>query len=41
MARLRAYTSAENDSKARQLARHIRRGWERYVDQLTDPGIQK
>ena len=35
MARMRAYTSAENDSKARQLARYIKEVGERYVDQLT------
>ena len=35
MARMRAYTSAENDGKARQLARYIKEIGERYVDQLT------
>lgn len=35
MARLRAYTSAENDGKARQLARYVKEIGERYVDQLT------
>lgn len=34
MAALRKYTSAENDSKARQLARYIKETGERYVDQL-------
>ncbi len=34
MAKLRAYTSAENDGKARQLARYIKEVGERYVDQL-------
>jgi len=35
MARLRTYTSGENDGKARQLARYIKEIGERYVDQLT------
>jgi hypothetical protein len=35
MARQRASTSAENDGKARQLARYIKEIGERYVDQLT------
>ncbi len=35
MAKSRAYTSAENDGKARQLARYIKEVGERYVDQLT------
>lgn len=35
MARMRAYTSAENDGKARQLARYVKEIGERYVDQLT------
>lgn len=35
MARARAYSSAENDGKARQLARYIKEVGERYVDQLT------
>lgn len=35
MARNRAYTSAENDGRARQLARYIKEIGERYVDQLT------
>jgi hypothetical protein len=34
MAVLRKYTSGENDSKARQLARYIKETGERYVDQL-------
>ncbi len=34
MASLRKYTSGENDSKARQLARYIKETGERYVDQL-------
>lgn len=34
MARQRAYTSAENDGKARQLARYVKEIGERYVDQL-------
>lgn len=34
MARMRRYTSAENDSKSRQLARYIKEVGERYVDQL-------
>lgn len=34
MAALRRYTSGENDSKARQLARYIKEIGERYVDQL-------
>ena len=34
MAKMRAYTSAENDGKARQLARYIKEVGERYVDQL-------
>jgi hypothetical protein len=34
MAALRKYTSGENDSKARQLARYIKETGERYVDQL-------
>jgi hypothetical protein len=34
MATLRRYTSGENDSKARQLARYIKETGERYVDQL-------
>jgi len=35
MARMRAYTSGENDGKARQLARYVKEVGERYVDQLT------
>lgn len=35
MARTRAYTAAENDGKARQLARYIEEVGERYVDQLS------
>lgn len=35
MAKSRAYTSAENDGKARQLARYLKEIGERYVDQLT------
>jgi Zn-dependent M28 family amino/carboxypeptidase len=35
MARLRQYTSGENDGKARQLARYIKEIGERYVDQIT------
>jgi len=35
MAGLRKYTSGENDSKARQLARYIKETGEKYVDQLT------
>ncbi|NQU85923.1 MAG: M20/M25/M40 family metallo-hydrolase [Mariniphaga sp.] len=35
MARNRAYTSGENDGKARQLARYVKEVGERYVDQLT------
>lgn len=35
MSRLRSYTSAENDSKARELARYVKEVGERYVDQLT------
>ncbi|MDT8402371.1 MAG: M20/M25/M40 family metallo-hydrolase, partial [Bacteroidales bacterium] len=34
MARMRAYTSGENDGKARQLARYIKEVGERYVDQI-------
>jgi hypothetical protein len=34
MARMRAYTSGENDGKARQLARYIKEVGERYVDQM-------
>jgi len=34
MARIRSYTAAENDGKARQLARYIKEVGERYVDQL-------
>jgi hypothetical protein len=34
MARARAYSSGENDGKARQLARYIKETGERYVDQL-------
>ena len=34
MAALRKYTSGENDSRARQLARYIKETAERYVDQL-------
>ena len=34
MARMRAYTAAENDGKARQLARYVKEVGERYVDQL-------
>jgi hypothetical protein len=34
MSRARAYTSAENDSKSRQLARYIKEVGERYVDQF-------
>ncbi len=34
MERIRRYTSAENDSKSRQLARYIKEVGERYVDQL-------
>ena len=34
MAALRKFTSGENDSKARQLARYIKETGERYVDQL-------
>jgi len=34
MAALRKYTSGENDSKTRQLARYIKETGERYVDQL-------
>jgi hypothetical protein len=34
MASLRKYTSGENDSKARQLARYIKETGERYVEQL-------
>ncbi|MBT30975.1 MAG: peptidase M28 [Thalassobius sp.] len=34
MERMRRYTSAENDSKSRQLARYIKEVGERYVDQL-------
>jgi len=35
MAALRRYTSGENDSRARQLARYIKEVGERYVDQIT------
>jgi Zn-dependent M28 family amino/carboxypeptidase len=35
MARMRSYTSGENDGKARQLARYAKEVGERYVDQLT------
>ncbi|MBN2773241.1 MAG: M28 family metallopeptidase [Prolixibacteraceae bacterium] len=35
MERMRAYTSGENDGKARQLARYVKETGERYVDQLT------
>lgn len=35
MAKLRAYTAAENDGKARQLARYVKEVGERYVDQLS------
>lgn len=35
MARMRSYTSGENDGKARQLARYVKEIGERYVDQLT------
>ncbi|MDX1284565.1 MAG: M28 family metallopeptidase, partial [Draconibacterium sp.] len=35
MARMRRYTAAENDGKARQLARYIKEVGERYVDQLS------
>ncbi|TFG43691.1 MAG: M20/M25/M40 family metallo-hydrolase [Bacteroidia bacterium] len=35
MAALRKYSSAENDGKARQLARYIKETGERYIDQLT------
>jgi hypothetical protein len=34
MARERAYTSAENDGKARQLARYVKEVGERYTDQI-------
>ena len=34
MERMRRYTSGENDSKSRQLARYIKEVGERYVDQL-------
>ena len=34
MAKLRAYTAADNDGKARQLARYVKEVGERYVDQL-------
>jgi len=34
MAALRRYTSGENDSRARQLARYIKETGERYVDQI-------
>jgi Zn-dependent M28 family amino/carboxypeptidase len=34
MAAIRKYTSGENDSKARQLARYIKETGERYVDQM-------
>ena len=34
MAALRKFTSGENDSKARQLARYIKETGERYIDQL-------
>lgn len=34
MAKMRAYTAAENDGKARQLARYTKEIGERYVDQL-------
>ncbi len=34
MAKMRAYTAAENDGKARQLARYVKEVGERYVDQL-------
>jgi len=34
MARMRAYTSGENDGRARQLARYIKEVGERYVDQI-------
>jgi len=34
MAKLRKYTSGENDSRARQLARYIKETGERYVEQL-------
>jgi hypothetical protein len=34
MSKVRAYTSAENDSKSRQLARYIKEVGERYVDQF-------
>lgn len=34
MARARAYTNAENDSRSRQLARYIKEVGERYVDQF-------
>jgi len=35
MAAIRKFTSGENDSKSRQLARYIKETGERYVDQLT------
>jgi Zn-dependent M28 family amino/carboxypeptidase len=35
MAALRKYTSGENDSRSRELARYIKETAERYVDQLT------
>ena len=35
MARMRRYTSGENDGQARQLARYVKEIGERYVDQLT------
>ena len=34
MASMRAYTAAENDGRARQLARYVKETGERYVDQL-------
>ncbi len=34
MSALRKYTSGENDSKARELARYIKETGERYVEQL-------
>lgn len=34
MAKMRSYTSGENDSRTRQLARYIKETGERYVDQL-------
>ncbi len=34
MERLRSYTAAENDGRARQLARYVKEVGERYVDQL-------